>query len=114
MSTVKTAGLLLGFLGVFVVSEDGLTGKVSTLGVVLANLTAIIWAIGVIYVKKVNHKVDSMWLVALQCFIRGAILTVVGSGVEDLTSIVWNATYLFGLTYGSILGVTLAFIIYFR
>lgn len=114
LTAVKITGLLTGFLGVAAVSADGLAGQLSIAGVVLALLTAIAWALGVVYVKKVSHKVDSLWLVAMQCVVGGVFLTGLGIGFEDASSIVWNGTYLLGLLYGSIFGVPLAFLIYYK
>ncbi|OIK15745.1 hypothetical protein BIV60_08315 [Bacillus sp. MUM 116] len=114
MSTLKVAGLLIGFFGVAAVSSEGFSGHVSVLGIVLALITAISWALGVIYVKKVSHKVDSLWLVAMQCLIGGFVLTGVGTVTEGWSNIVWNGTYLFGLLYGAVLGVAAAFILYFK
>lgn len=114
MSVIKVAGLVIGFLGVIAVSAGSLSGKISAIGVILALLTAISWAIGVIYVKRVGHRVDSMWLVCLQCVIGGLVLSALGSAMESWSSIVWNGTYLTGLIYGSVFGVPLAFIMYFK
>ncbi|MGG1401505.1 DMT family transporter [Bacillus salipaludis] len=114
MSLIKITGLIVGFLGVAAVSSEGFTGHVSILGIVLALATAIFWAIGVIYVKKVSHKVDSLWMVGLQSLIGGLVLTGVGIVTEDWSSIVWNGKYLFGLSYGAILGVAAAYILYFK
>ncbi|MED1467530.1 DMT family transporter [Bacillus salipaludis] len=114
MSIIKITGLVVGFLGVAAVSSEGFTGHVSILGIVLALATAIFWAIGVIYVKKVSHRVDSLWMVGLQSLIGGIVLTGVGMVTEDWSSIVWNGKYLFGLSYGSILGVAAAYILYFK
>ncbi|TDK60994.1 DMT family transporter [Bacillus salipaludis] len=114
MSIIKITGLVVGFLGVAAVSSEGFTGHVSILGIVLALATAIFWAIGVIYVKKVSHKVDSLWMVGMQSLIGGMVLTGIGIVTEDWSSIVWNGKYLFGLSYGSILGVAAAYILYFK
>lgn len=78
MSPFKIMGLIIGFLGIVVVSVDGLTVHVSIIGVVLGLLMAFSWALGVVYVKKVSNEVDAFWMVSLQCIIGGAIL--IGTG----------------------------------
>lgn len=113
MTVLKIIGLIMGFLGILAVSADGLTGQVSIVGVILGLLTALTWAMGVIYVKKVSAKVDSLWMVAMQCIIGGAALTLLGAGVESWSDIVWNAPYLIGLSYGATFGVPIAIVIYF-
>ncbi|WP_152396436.1 DMT family transporter [Paenibacillus guangzhouensis] len=114
MSLIKVAGLLIGFIGIIAVSSGSFTGQVSFVGVTLALLAAISWALGVIYVKKESGKVDSMWMVAFQFILGGGLLTVIGSGVESWSSITWNSTYLLGLGFGSTLGIPIAFVIYFH
>ncbi|GEC90651.1 MULTISPECIES: DMT family transporter [Brevibacillus] len=113
MTVLKIIGLVMGFLGILAVSADGLTGQVSIVGVILGLLTALTWALGVIYVKKVSAKVDSLWMVAMQCMIGGAALTLLGTGVESWSDIVWNVPYLIGLSYGATFGVPIAIAIYF-
>ncbi|MGG4442933.1 DMT family transporter [Brevibacillus fortis] len=113
MTVLKVIGLIMGFLGILAVSADGLTGQVSIVGVILGLLTALTWALGVIYVKKVSAKVDSLWMVAMQCIIGGAALTLLGTGVESWSDIVWNVPYLIGLSYGATFGVPIAIVIYF-
>ncbi|MED4584574.1 DMT family transporter [Brevibacillus choshinensis] len=114
MSLMKIIGLLIGFCGILAVSADGFTGQVSIVGVVLAIFTAISWALGVIYVKRESGKVDSLWMVALQFIIGGALLTGAGTVFERWSDIVWNGGYLFGLGFGATFGVPIAFVIYFH
>ena len=113
MTWIKITGLILGFFGIVSVSADGFTGQVSAIGVVLGLLTALTWALGVIYVKKESAKVDSLWMVAMQSLLGGAVLTVMGAGLENWSDIVWNTQYLIGLGYGSTFGVPIAIAIYF-
>lgn len=114
MTPIKITGLLLGFIGIFIVSLDGLTYHVSIIGVVLGLITAVCWAFGVIYVKRVSNQVDAFWMVSLQCIIGGLVLLGTGTIFESWTAIQWNSTYLFGLSYGGIFGIPLAYIIYYK
>ncbi|MGZ9583615.1 DMT family transporter [Paenibacillus marinisediminis] len=114
MSVIKLAGLIVGFLGIMTVSSNGITGEISFIGVILALLTALSWALGVIYVKKESAKVDPMWMVAFQFLIGGAILTGIGTGAESWSDIVWNSSYLLGLGFGATLGIPIAFVIYYK
>jgi drug/metabolite transporter (DMT)-like permease len=113
MSALKVIGLFIGFIGVAVVSASGFSGHIAVAGVILALLTGISWALGTVYVKKISSQVDSMWLTAFQCVIGGIVLTVIGSGMESWSDIVWNVPYLFGLIFGAILGLSVSWIIYF-
>lgn len=114
MTVFKITGLFLGFLGILVISADSLSGTLSVTGIILGLLAALSWALGVIYVKKVSLRIDSMWMVALQFIIGGIILITAGSFTENWTEITWNATYLFGLGFGSTFGIPVAFVIYFH
>ncbi|MEI4768334.1 DMT family transporter [Psychrobacillus sp. FJAT-51614] len=114
MTPVKIIGLLIGFFGILIVSLDGLTLHVSAIGVVLGLVTAICWAFGVIYVKSVSDKVDAYWMVSLQCIIGGVVLLGTGTYFESWSDIHWNSTYIFGLSYGAIFGIPLAYIIYYK
>jgi drug/metabolite transporter (DMT)-like permease len=113
MTALKVIGLIIGFLGVGTVSAAGFSGHIAILGIILALLTAIGWAIGTVYIKKVSHRVDSIWLVAFQCMLGGIILTAVGSISEGWSNIVWNTPYLIGLIYGITLGIAAPWVVYF-
>jgi drug/metabolite transporter (DMT)-like permease len=113
MTAVKIIGLILGFLGVALVSSGGFTGHIAFIGILLAFLTAIAWAIGTVYVKKVSSQVDSFWLAAFQCILGGIVLTAVGSGTESWSDIVWSASYTFGLIFGIVFGISASWVVYF-
>ncbi|MGX9135868.1 DMT family transporter [Rummeliibacillus sp. JY-2-4R] len=114
LTRTKIIGMLLGFLGVVVVSIESFTGNISLLGVILALITSIGWALGVIYVRKTAALVHGLWLVALQNLIGGGFLTVSGLITEDFSSIEWNIPYISCLIYGCIFGVTCATALYFK
>lgn len=114
LSVMKIVGMMIGFMGVVVVSLDGISGKISYIGILLALVTGIGWAIGVVYVKKTSTQVHGLWLVALQNIIGGIILTGAGIGMEDISLIEWNLPYISSLLYGAILGVTGATAVYFK
>lgn len=111
---LRIVGLVLGFIGIGIVSLDGLQTHVSAIGVVLALLSALTWSIGVIYVKKVGAEVSGFWMVAMQSIIGGTILFIIGLATESLQDIVWTSpVYLFGLLYGATVGIPLAYIMYY-
>ncbi|MEH7119453.1 DMT family transporter [Neobacillus vireti] len=112
MTIAKVAGLILGFLGVISVSAEGFSGHVSILGIIFGLLSALSWALGTVYTKRTAHSVDSLWMVALQCLIGGIVLMIAGLSSENWTSIVWNDTFLWGLSFGTILGIAISWILY--
>lgn len=114
MTILKGMGLLLGFIGIFVISAEGISGTISILGVVLALITAISWALGVVYIKRVGSEIDSMWMVVFQSFIGGIILLIFGSSFEQWSDIVPSLPYFSGLMFGATLGLPVAFVIYYH
>lgn len=113
MTPIKVTGLLIGFIGIIVVSAEHFTAQLSILGVVLGVLTAFFWALGVVYVKKVSEEVDAYWMVAMQFTIGGVVLLVLGSVTESWSAIEWESMYLFGLGFGATMGIPVAYIIYY-
>ncbi|PIC73523.1 DMT family transporter [Sporosarcina sp. P17b] len=113
MTPIKVTGLLIGFIGIIVVSAEHFTAQLSILGVVLGVLTAFFWALGVVYVKKVSEEVDAYWMVAMQFTIGGVVLLVLGSLAESWSAIEWESMYLFGLGFGATMGIPVAYIIYY-
>ncbi|KAF6628597.1 MULTISPECIES: DMT family transporter [unclassified Paenibacillus] len=113
MSRLKVLGLVIGFLGVAAVSVGGFSGHVAVAGVIIAIITAVSWALGTVYVKKVNQRVDSLWLVAFQCTLGGIVLTGAGTVTESWSDIVWNVPYVSGLIFGTVLGISLSWLLYF-
>src|SRR5699024_9560831 len=54
MTKKKIIGLILGGIGVLLISFYGISGDIPTVGIFLAMITAIVWAIGTVYVKSVS------------------------------------------------------------
>lgn len=114
MTPLKIVGLLIGFIGIVIVSLDGLTFHVSAIGVSLGLISAVCWALGVIFVKKVSDTVDPYWMVSLQSIIGGIALLGTGTLFENWSDIIWNSRYMVGLSYGAIFGISLTFLIYYK
>jgi drug/metabolite transporter (DMT)-like permease len=115
LTSVKLLGLLLGFLGVLAAGLNEFLGNASVIGVVLALITASGWALGTVYFKKMGDRVDSLWLIAFQCLLGGAAMTIVGFTVENPAEIVWNnGIYWSGLVFGAAFGISSAWIVYFK
>lgn len=110
----KFIGLMIGFIGIIVVSIEAFSDKVSFIGAILGLLTAFFWAIGTCYVKKVKDQIDTFWMIAMQNIIGGAILMLAGHFTESWSDIAWNMSYMLGLSYGAILAIPIAYIIYYQ
>lgn len=113
MTSLKMVGLILGFLGVAVVSVSGGSGSISTVGILLGLASTITWTFGTIYIKKTATKVDAIWLVTVQMIFGGIVLLVAGSTVESWMDIVWNLSFLSSLSIISIFCTALTWLVFF-
>jgi drug/metabolite transporter (DMT)-like permease len=114
LSVKKVLGIVIGFLGVVVVSFEGISGNISLLGIILALISSFGWAVGVVYVKKTSTLVHGLWLVAIQNIIGGMFILGAGLVTEDMHAIEWNQPFIWSLLYGAIFGVTLATAVYLK
>ncbi len=114
MHGLKIVGLILGFSGVSIISGAGLMGHVSVIGILLALGSALSWALGTVYLKRIGPVVDSIWLVTLQFIFGGLVLTFVGSGVESWSDIQWSLTFVMCLLFISIFVFALGWLVYFE
>ncbi|QQE79352.1 DMT family transporter [Alicyclobacillus sp. SO9] len=113
MNWWKVLGLVLGFAGVASISIDSLAGHLSLIGTVIGIFTAIAWAIGTVYSKKVQGRTQMLWLLAIQFLLGGAVLTGAGSLTESWAAITWNGPFLFGTLYASLFGIAASWSIWF-
>jgi drug/metabolite transporter (DMT)-like permease len=114
MYGLKIVGLILGVSGVSIISSAGLSGHISIMGILLALGSAFSWALGTVYVKKTGSAVDPIWLVTLQFIVGGLVLTVVGSGFESWSDIVWNPTFILCLLFISIFILAIGWVVFFE
>lgn len=114
MYGLKIVGLILGFAGVAVISAGGLSGHISVIGIALALGSALSWALGTVYVKKVSGAVDPIWLVTLQLIFGGLLMTVLGYEVESWSGIVWNAPYIASLLFISVFVIALGWLVFYK
>lgn len=114
MTIAKIIGLVIGFIGIVLVSIDGLIVHLSAIGVALALATALSWASGVVYVKKLKTHVDFYWMVVMQLILGGAFLLISGAVFEDLHQIVWNFDLMATIAWGGTAGMAAGQYIYFK
>ena len=116
LTAAKVVGLLLGFSGIVAVSAGSFSGSVdalSPLGVTLGAISALCWALGTVFFKRYEARVSTLWAVALPFVAGGLMLTAVGLFVEDWGSITWNGTFVSSMLYSGVIGISLAWVIWF-
>lgn len=109
----KTIGLLLGFAGVLVVGWEGVAGSLSMAGILFGLGAAVGWAVGTIYVKRVQRQVSLLWLLAGQFVIGGCVLLGLSAVFENWSHVSWTGTFWFTLLYTSAVCISLAWVLYF-
>jgi len=114
MNGLKFVGLIMGFAGVGVISMGGFSGDLSVPGILLALGSALSWALGTIFVKKVTPIVDSIWLVTLQLMIGGAVMTAGGLQFENWSDIDWNWTFVLCLLFIAVFVIAAGWIVFYH
>lgn len=110
----KIAGLVIGFLGVAALSAGGFSGSISPVGIVLALLSALCWALGTVYIKRNAARVDILWMTAMQITIGGVILLAAGSATESWGAITWNAAFISETLFIAVFVIALGWLVYFK
>ncbi|CAN5436954.1 DMT family transporter [soil metagenome] len=114
LSVAKVAGLLLGFSGIAAVSLEGFSGSVPLVGVLFGAGSALSWAIGTVYFKRVQERVSALWSVAVPFVAGGAVLTALAAFTEPVGEVSWNSgAFLAALGWASLFGIAAAWVIFF-
>ena len=116
LTGAKITGLLLGFSGIVAVSAGSLSGAASALsplGVTLGAVSALCWALGTVFFKKYEARVSTLWAVAVPFLAGGAVLTAFGLSVEEWGEITWNTPFVASILYSGLVGISLAWVIWF-
>ncbi|MHC2181679.1 O-acetylserine/cysteine efflux transporter [Paenibacillus sp. PvR052] len=114
LSALKITGLLLGLVGVALISTLGDVPHGTTpLGIAIGVGAALVWAIGTVYFKAIQNKVTILWLVAGQFMIGGFLLLILGLSLEPWSAIQWKGPFWFSLLYTSFIGVAVAWVLWF-
>ena len=112
LSAGKMLGLLLGFAGIVAVSSAGFSGEISPAGVAFAVVSALSWALGTVYFKKVQERVSMLWAVALPFLSGGILLSILGLATERPADISWSGPYVASLLYSGLVGTGLAWMLW--
>ncbi|MBL4622246.1 MAG: EamA family transporter [Immundisolibacteraceae bacterium] len=109
----KLIGLIIGFIGVAIISYRGIQGDVSLYGVSMGLLSAIAWAIGTVSMKRANPT-SVYWFIAIPFFIGGWLIIFSGQLLldEHWSQIQWHWSFIVSLMWGSIIGLACSWLIW--
>lgn len=113
LPAVKVVGLVLGFLGIVAVSVEGISGSISAMGVMFGAGSAFFWAMGTVLFKRFQERVSAMWAVALPFLIGGVVLTTFSYTTERWAEVSLTGSLFASLGYAALIGVALAWLIWF-
>ena len=116
LSAAKIVGLLLGFSGIAAVSTESILGGtniISPVGVIFGAGSALSWALGTVYFKKYESRVSTLWAVAMTFLVGGVVLTALGLLLERWREISWTGEFVASLLYSGLVGISLAWVIWF-
>jgi drug/metabolite transporter (DMT)-like permease len=116
LTATRVVGLLLGFSGIVAVSAGSFSGAADALspsGVILGAASALCWALGTVFFKRYEARVSTLWAVALPFLGGGVVLTAFGLFVEPWGEVAWNAPFVASLLYSGLVGISLAWVIWF-
>jgi len=113
MYGLKIFGLILGFIGVLIISAGGFTGDVSPIGIFFALGSALSWGLGTVFIKKIGDRIDSIWMVTVQLIMGGFFLMLVGSNIESWSIIKWEMPFIMNLLFISTFVIAFGWLAFF-
>ncbi|PKG22993.1 DMT family transporter [Niallia nealsonii] len=113
MYGLKIFGLILGFIGILIISAGGFTGDISPIGIFLALGSALAWGLGTVFIKKIGNRVDSIWMVTVQLIMGGFFLMLGGSSLENWSVIKWEVPFIMNLLFISTFVIAFGWLAFF-
>lgn len=115
LNAIKLAGVVLGFVGVGLISLDQVRGHhADALGALLALMAGLSWALGTVVYKKYRTRPHPIQDMGIQLMVGGVLLLGLGSLTERWALIAWSGPFLGELAFVGLLGTALAWIIWSR
>jgi drug/metabolite transporter (DMT)-like permease len=74
--------------------------------------SALSWALGTVYFKRVQERVSMLWAVALPFLTGGILLSALGFATERPAEISWTGPYIASLLYSGLVGTGLAWVLW--
>jgi drug/metabolite transporter (DMT)-like permease len=115
MTPQRVAGMVLGFLGVVVIFNNGFSDVRSTtfLGMIALIIGAIIQSFGLIALRRFGKQINPIMLNFWPMFLSSVILFAVSISTEDYSKVFFDIKAIGSLVYLSIFCTVVTFVIYF-
>lgn len=116
LTTQSKAGLLVGFLGILVISSPQLVAggqENYILGIAYILLAAIGISVSNVLIKTLSGKLDALMAMGLQMLIGSIPLALVAALTENPAEITWSYDFLGILVFISLPGTALAYWLWF-
>lgn len=114
LDTFKVAGIILGFIGVFVIfSKDAhWTDAKGFIGMAGILSTTLMQAFALVMIKKYAQPVSPFALNLVGMSVAGVLLFLSGLVVESIGRVVWDAAAIGSILYLAVIGSVVAFVSY--
>jgi drug/metabolite transporter (DMT)-like permease len=114
LDVYKSAGIVLGFVGVFIIFSRDVhwsdsSGFIGMLGILAST---IMQAFALIMIKKYGHAVSPFSLNLVGMSFSALLLLIGGLVLESHSTIVWDGAAIGSILYLAIIGSVLAFVTY--
>jgi drug/metabolite transporter (DMT)-like permease len=115
MTPQRVVGMVLGFLGVVVIFNNGFLDVSSTtfLGMITLIIGAIIQSFGLIALRRFGKQINPIVLNFWPMFLSAVILFAVSISTEDYSKVFFDIKTIGSLVYLSIFCTVVTFVIYF-
>lgn len=115
MSGPKMLGVLLGFIGVYVIfsSELSLGARLALGGMVAIVASSLIQAISLVFLKKHGESYSTLSINFVSIGMSAVLLLCTSVVVEDYTNVVFTPKAILSLLFLAIFGTVVTFVTYF-
>ena len=114
LSGLTLLGLGLGFSGVAVLVQNGLSSRAAPLSAYsVLSLAPLAWAAGTIWARRAPVSCPPAMTAALQMLVAGAVFAVIGLAAGEAPRLKWSTEGALVVLYLALLGSCLAYSAYF-
>lgn len=110
LSSLATAGLVMGFVGAAAVASPALGGDTSLDGILILLVATLAWAIGTVMMKVRDvSRVSPVMFVAVQLLMSAAVCIPIAFAIEGTDEVDWSIGLVVPLFYAAIPAMAVTF-----